>query len=150
MDDQVLSQSHIEEQTAVVGQVPSGSEPAGERRSFAVLLESLREARGLTKADLAKRAGVDPSTITRFEQGTRLPERATVLQLSDAMVLPVTDRDTLLAAAGFRSGLWDDPMLTELIQLLADPGIPEQARQEARSAIRMAISYLKLQRLQDS
>lgn len=150
MEDQVLSLQDVELQTGRVGQELAGRGSQSTLLSFARMLEQLRDERGLTKADLAKKAGVDPSTITRFEQGTRLPERATVLQLADAMVLPMVDRDTLLAAAGYRSELWDDPLFSELIQLMADGATPELARGEVRGVIRMAISYLKLQRLQDS
>lgn len=150
MEDQVLSLQDVELQAGRVGQELTGRGSQSTSLSFARMLEQLRDERGLTKADLAKKAGVDPSTITRFEQGTRLPERATVLQLADAMVLPMVDRDTLLAAAGYRSELWDDPLFSELIQLMADGATPEQARGEVRGVIRMAISYLKLQRLQDS
>lgn len=117
---------------------------------FATLLQQMRATRNLSKADLAKRTGVDPSTITRFEQGSRAPERATILDLAKAMVLPMIDRDRLLAAAGFRSELWDDPALVELAQLLNEPSLPETARAEARSVIRMATAYLKLQRLKDA
>lgn len=116
-------------------------------RAFGALLESLREARQLSKADLAKRADVDPSTITRFEQGKRAPERVTILALAAAMTLPGADRDRLLAAAGFRSELWDDPLFVELVELMHEPGVTEQARREARSVVRMVIAYLKLQRL---
>lgn len=114
---------------------------------FARLLEGLREERGWTKADLAKRAGFDPSSITRFEQGVRDPERETVLALAEAMALPLIDRDRLLAAAGYRSELWDDPLLLELSQVLAEPSLPVAARNDVRSVVRMAIAYCRLQRL---
>ncbi len=73
-----------------------------------------------------------------------------MLQLADAMVLPMRERDLLLAAAGFRSEIWDDPLLVELMQLLNEDDIPERARNDARAAVRMAVSFLRLQRLQDS
>lgn len=150
VDDEVVIQQDIGQATAIAGTGAISRFPNGDARTFARLLEQLRETRSLTKADLAKRAGVDPSTITRFEQGSRAPERDTVMQLADAMVLPASERDTLLAAAGFRSSVWDDPQLVELVQLMSDPEIPSRARDEARSVLRMAISHLKLQRLQDS
>lgn len=148
MDDRVLSQFDVDQQAGL--DLPVRSAQPAAAVSFSLLLEQLRNERGLTKAELAKKAAVDPSTITRFEQGSRLPERATVIQIADAMVLPMVDRDTLLAAAGYRSELWDDPLLSELVQLMSDSSIPEPARNEARSVVRMAISYLKLRRLQDS
>ncbi len=150
MEDQVLSH------TDVVQREIAPPHPAkigdDERRPaqdlvFARLLEGLREERGWTKADLAKRSGFDPSSITRFEQGVRDPERETVLTLAEAMALPLADRDRLLAAAGYRSELWDDPLLLELSQVLAERSLPVTARNDVRSVVRMAIAYCRLQRL---
>lgn len=149
MEDRVISGVDSGQQPGIItgdvrARVQSGAVP-----EFPALLERLREERGLSKADLAKRTGLDPSTITRFEQGARMPERETILQIATAMVLPMPDRDRLLASAGFRSELWDDPLLVELAQLLAEPDIASHAREEARSVVRMAVAYLKMQRLQD-
>jgi transcriptional regulator with XRE-family HTH domain len=149
VDDRVMSQLDSRQQVDMLDHETAVRLRSAAPASFPRLLEQLRQARGLSKADLAKKTGLDPSTITRFEQGARAPERSTILQLADAMVLPMIERDRLLSSAGFRSELWDDPQLVELSQLLAEQGIQEAARQEARSVIRMAIAYLKLQRLQD-
>ncbi len=111
---------------------------------FARLLTQYRTERGWSKADLAKRADLDPSTITRFEQGTRAPERETVLLLGETMALPVVERDRLLAAAGFRSELWDDPQLVELANVLGDSTVPTAAKNEVRGLVRMAIAYCRL------
>lgn len=148
VEDRVISGTESGQQGVVAGDVRTRLQP-GVLGAFPTLLERLREERGLSKADLAKRTGLDPSTITRFEQGARMPERETILQLAGAMVLPMPDRDRLLASAGFRSELWDDPLLVELAQLLNEPGIAPHAREEARSVARMAVAYLKMQRLQD-
>lgn len=145
MEDRVLSQADIEQQAEIVGQVRAGR-PANVAR----LLTQYRQERGISKAELAEKTGLSPSSITRFEQGSRDPERETILLLSRAMVLPLADRDRLLAAGGFRSELWDDPLLVELAQLMGEGAIPEDARREARSVVRMAIAYLKLRRLSDS
>ena len=150
MDDQLLSQTDVEQQPATVPSLPEAPMQGREKGDvgFAVLLEHLRKERGWSKAELAKRADFDPSSITRLEQGARSPERETVLQLADAMALPMRQRDHLLAAAGFRSELWDDPLLVELSQVLADPSVPAPAREEVRSVVKMAIAYCKLQRLE--
>ncbi len=116
--------------------------------TFPRLLEALRMARSWSKADLAKRAGLDPSTITRLEQGTREPERETVVQLADAMALPMADRDRLLAACGYRSDTWDDPDLVQIAALLADPALPLGARQDIRAMLRVAISHGRVARLE--
>lgn len=149
MEDRVIQHVESREQLEVLPS-PSSSQRAGRLPAFPAMLQQLRESRGLSKADLAKRTGLDPSTITRFEQGARQPERDTVLQLADAMVLPMRERDLLLATAGFRSEIWDDPLLVELMQLLNEDAIPERARNDARASVRMAVAFLRLQRLQDS
>lgn len=150
MEDQVLSQTDLIQRESTA-EVPGNAAEAGQVRGadleFAGQLRHLRNERGWSKAELAKRANFDPSSITRFEQGSRAPERLTVLQLAEAMALPVRDRDGLLAAAGFRSELWDDPLLVELSQVLAEDTLSAVARLEVRSVIRMAIAYCQLQRV---
>ncbi len=114
--------------------------------TFPRLLAAMREARSWSKADLAKRSDLDPSTITRLEQGSRKPDRETVVQLAEAMALPVADRDRLLAAGGYRSDTWDDPELIEIAAQLADPSIPPSVRQDIRAMLRVAISHGRLAR----
>jgi len=145
VEDRILSQADIEQQPEIVAKAGPGA--PGE---VARLLTRLRAERGISKAELAEKTGLSPSSITRFEQGSRDPERETILLMAKAMVLPLADRDRLLAAGGFRSELWDDPLLIELAQLMQEGAIPEDARREARSVVRMAIAYLKLRRLSDS
>jgi transcriptional regulator with XRE-family HTH domain len=147
MDDRVLSQRDIVERQIMPEIEMPAPTPAPGDLSFAELLQRLRRERGWTKADLAKRAHFDPSSITRFEQGARTPERDTVIQIANAMALPVSDRDRLLASAGFRSELWDDPLLVELAQILGDTRMSAAAKNEVRTVLRMAIAYCKLQRL---
>lgn len=149
VEDRVLSQTDIQQQPDLVG-ADKARAPHGAASSVARLLTQLREERGISKAELAERTGMNPSSITRLEQGSRDPERETILQIAEAMVLPMADRDRLLAAGGYRSELWDDPLLIELAQLMAEPAIPVEVRDEARSVVRMAIAYLKLRRLHDS
>lgn len=149
MDDRVIHQHDTAQgEDLLQSGRPTRSHPAG-LPAFPALLQRLREDRGFSKADLAKRTSLDPSSITRFEQGARQPERDTVLAIARAMALPMTERDLLLASAGFRSEMWDDSMLVELTHLLNDHEIPSKAREEARSVVRMAVAYLKLQRLGD-
>lgn len=148
MDDRIVSQQNVLPEDSLVRSEavpPTGRVHAA--RSFPDLLLKLREERGLSKAELAKRAELDPSSITRFEQGQRAPERATIMQIAEAMVLPGIDRDRLLASAGFRSQLWDDPAMVDLVLLLNDEGIETQARAEVRSVLKMASAFLRLQRM---
>jgi transcriptional regulator with XRE-family HTH domain len=146
VEDRVLSQQEIvgerrEDRVEAIAPAPAVI------TEFPRLLESMRKERGLTKAELAKRTGYDPSTITRFEQGSRGPDRDAILVLANAMVLPLVDRDRLLAAAGFRSVIWDDPLLVELAQALIDPGTPLEVRDDLRTVVRVAISHSRLSRI---
>lgn len=115
---------------------------------FGELLASLRSARGWSQGRLARQAGLDASAVSRLESGARLPERETVGKLADALVLPIADRDRLLAAAGFRSIALDDPLISELALLLADPNLPGEAERDLRAVIRMAIAYARAAREQ--
>jgi transcriptional regulator with XRE-family HTH domain len=108
---------------------------------FGPQLSELRQARGWSQVKLAQIAGLDPSTVSRFEAGSRAPERDTVLKIADALVLPVIDRERLLAAAGFRSEAWDDPMLAELAQLVNDPAMSPEAAAELRTLVRVAVQH---------
>ena len=148
MEDRIVSQQNVSPEESLDRSEDAQSVARMHTaRSFPDLLLKLREERGLSKAELAKRAELDPSSITRFEQGQRAPERATILQIAEAMVLPGIDRDRLLASAGFRSELWDDPAMVDLVLLLNDDGIDKQARAEVRSVLKMASAFLRLQRL---
>ncbi len=141
MDDQILSQTDV-----IQGPVDLPTRGRG-GMDFARLLERLRDERGWTKADLAKRSNLDPSSITRFEQGTRSPDRETVIQLARAMALPGIEQDRLLASAGYRSDVWDDPRLIEISQILADRDLSTDVRDQVRSVLDMAIAYARLKRI---
>jgi transcriptional regulator with XRE-family HTH domain len=58
------------EDEAEYQQFPEETSPLG---SFAYRLSELRRTRGLTQAELAKRAGVHPSQMHRYEAGTAEP-----------------------------------------------------------------------------
>ncbi|MEX2275247.1 MAG: helix-turn-helix transcriptional regulator [Actinomycetota bacterium] len=45
----------------------------------------LRESAGLTRSDLAQVVKVDPSTISRWESGLRVPRGATRQRYEDAL-----------------------------------------------------------------
>src|SRR6478609_11890272 len=116
------------------------------RSALGELLGSFRTARGWSQGRLAQQARFDPSFVSRLEAGTRAPERETVNRLADALVLPIADRDRLMAAAGFRSISLEDPLISELALLLADPSLPESVERDLRAVIRMAISYARTTR----
>lgn len=110
---------------------------------FAPLLTELRTARGWTQKQLAEEAKLDQSYISRLEAGSRMPERPTTVKLADALDLVPIERERLLAAGGFRSEAWDDPLLRELIALLLDPSLPEQTASDIRTLLRVAVEHGK-------
>jgi transcriptional regulator with XRE-family HTH domain len=58
---------------------------------FAARLRELRERAGLTQAQLADRAGLHLSAVTRFEQGLREPALGTAANLAAALGVTVDD-----------------------------------------------------------
>jgi transcriptional regulator with XRE-family HTH domain len=63
---------------------------AGRRWSGAIL-KSLRERRGWTQKELARRVGVASNTITRLEIGNRRPSLALVERLARAFKVGLAD-----------------------------------------------------------
>lgn len=119
------------------------TEERGEGRAveFGTLLTQHRTARGWSQTKLAERAGIDGSYVSRLEAGGRAPTREAIERLTDALVLPVVDRERLLAVAGFRSEAWDDPLLAQLVELLADPTVPPDVAADVRTLVRVAIQH---------
>ncbi|WP_280264072.1 helix-turn-helix domain-containing protein [Nocardia wallacei] len=56
--------------------------------AIAHYLRERREAAGLTRAELAQRAGVSEALIQKIEQGTRAPTPTALIALSDALRIP--------------------------------------------------------------
>lgn len=46
-------------------------------------LRQLRENSGLTQPELAEKLGVNQSTITRYENGTKIPTLPVAIQMAD-------------------------------------------------------------------
>ena len=65
--------------------VPVGTGGAAIAKSFAVVLRELREARGLTMAQLAGQCGVRHVTISRYESGSRRPSWQAVQAIAAAL-----------------------------------------------------------------
>jgi transcriptional regulator with XRE-family HTH domain len=67
---------------------------------FARRLKELREAAGLTQAQLAERCGLHLSTVFKLEQGRRAPAWDTVQILCRGLNLPCTAFETIGEAGG--------------------------------------------------
>jgi len=69
--------------------------------TFGILLKSYRERAALSQNELAVKVGLNGSTISRVESGTRAPlrRRSQVLALARVLGLDQTETDALLSAA---------------------------------------------------
>lgn len=78
---------------------PSSSEPA----DFGNRLRSAREGKGLSQAEFAEKAGLQPSAISHFETGRRAPSFENLRALADALSVTIdylTGRQENPAAVG--------------------------------------------------
>jgi len=71
------------------------------RPPFARLLKSWREMRKCSQLDLALTSRISQRHVSFLESGRARPSREMVLQLSEALEVPLRERNTLLNAAGF-------------------------------------------------
>lgn len=69
--------------------------------TFAPLLKHWRNKRKVSQLDLSLAAEVSQRHISFIESGRAAPSRGMVLNLSDALDVPLRDRNRLLTAAGF-------------------------------------------------
>jgi len=120
-----------------------GSVSDARDNGFGRLLAKLRGERGWSQGKLATQAGLDTSSISRYEKGQRAPDRETVIAVADAMALPIVERDKLLVAAGFLPSSWEEPLVADLAELLADPSLPEPVRNDVRTLVRVALEHAK-------
>ena len=111
------------------------------RLRFCDVLRSQRLRAGLSRRQLAVMAGLEHSTVVRYELDQRWPSRTTVLRLANALRLDGPARDQLLTTAGYaavsplESALADEPELLELAQLLRDQEVPLQLRIAVRNLL---------------
>jgi transcriptional regulator with XRE-family HTH domain len=71
--------------------------------TFGAQLRSWRLSRRVSQEQLAARAGVSARHLSFVENGRSNPSREVVLALAGALDVPLRERNTLLAAAGFAS-----------------------------------------------
>jgi transcriptional regulator with XRE-family HTH domain len=84
--------------------------PANE---LGVLLRHWRDLRGRSQFDLSLDTGVSQRHISFIESGRSAPSRQTLLDIAQALDIPLRDRNTVLLAAGFApiysDGAWNAP-----------------------------------------
>ena len=78
-----------------------------------VLLRHWRDLRGKSQFDLSLDTGVSQRHISFIESARSIPGRQTLLEIAQALDIPLRDRNTLLLAAGYApiysEGAWNGP-----------------------------------------
>jgi transcriptional regulator with XRE-family HTH domain len=78
--------------------------------SFGSLLRRWRTTRGKSQLELSMSAGVSSRHLSFVETGRSSPSREMVLTLSEALAVPLRDRNALLNAAGFAPLYQETPL----------------------------------------
>jgi transcriptional regulator with XRE-family HTH domain len=86
---------------------------------FARLLRDWRQKRRWSQLDLALTSGVSQRHISFLESARANPSRTMILQLSEALDVPLRTRNLWLTAAGFaplyRTRMLDDPQMAQVM-----------------------------------
>jgi transcriptional regulator with XRE-family HTH domain len=80
---------------------PSSSAARSEHADVGRLLRHWRAVRGRSQLDLALESGISQRHISFVESGRSVPGRQTLLQMAQALEVPLRERNALLLAAGF-------------------------------------------------
>lgn len=102
--------------------LPSSSLAVSSAPAFAAgfppLLKDWRRKRRLSQLDLSLATGVSQRHVSFLESGRAKPSRTMVLQLSEALEVPLRERNDWLLAAGFapafRARQLDDPQMAQV------------------------------------
>lgn len=121
--------------------------------AFASLLRTWRRERRLSQLQLALESGISQRHLSFLESERARPSRVMVLQLSEALGVPIRERNNWLTAAGFapifRGRSFDDPAMEQVMaavrMLLAnhDP-FPAIAMDRAWNVVMGNASFEKL------
>lgn len=110
---------------------------------FGATLRRLRKRRGIGQAGLADLIDVDRSHVSHLEAGRRMPRLDTITRLAWALDLTAHEwRELALAAA--RCPDHDDPDVTDLADILADPSLPAAVRERTRATVQTAVIAARL------
>ncbi len=90
--------------TVSAGRRRHGSDAAG------AMLRQWRDLRGRSQFDLSLDAGVSQKHISFVESGRSLPSRQMLLDLSEALQVPLRERNALLLAAGYAPHYSEQPL----------------------------------------
>lgn len=109
--------------------------------TYGELLERYREARGISQRQLAREIGLSHVLVNRSENGDRPPAGPhEIASIAQALELTREEHDQLLASAGFWPAAFvalgpTDETLRRVATVLADPAVPDEAREHFRRAV---------------
>lgn len=87
-----------------------------------VLLRHWRDRRGRSQLDLSMDTGVSQRHISFIESGRSVPSRHKLLDIAEALDVPLRERNTLLLAAGYApiysESAWDAPEMQSITAAL--------------------------------
>jgi transcriptional regulator with XRE-family HTH domain len=91
----------------------------GTKTGFGSRLQKLREVRGLTQAELGRRAGIAAASVSHFETGQRAPSLESLVKLADALEVSA---DALLGRADMTvpAGTQVDPIFLQASRASAE------------------------------
>jgi len=103
-------------------------------RALGPLLREWRASRGMSQLDLALRAGFSARHVSFIETGRSLPSRQALLDLAEALDVPLRDRNRLLEAGGYAHVYRQTPLAADemshvrsLLQFILDRHQPYAA-----------------------
>jgi len=98
---------------------PTPKQPATE---LGALLRHWRDLRGKSQLDLSLDSGLSQRHLSFIESGRSVPSRQTLLDISQALDIPLRDRNTMLLAAGYApiysEGTWNAPEMQSITKAL--------------------------------
>lgn len=109
---------------------------------FGPLLREWREARRLSQLDLALEANVSSKHVSFLETGRNRPSREMILKLSQAMDVPLRDRNLLLNSAGFAPAYRESALDSPLVDQANDALSRILAKQDPYPAIVMDAEWI--------
>ncbi len=83
--------------------------------NFPALLKTWRQSRGISQLELALRCDSSQKHISFLESGRSRPSRTMVYIVSEALEVPLRDRNELLLAAGFAPGYRESAPTDEVL-----------------------------------
>jgi transcriptional regulator with XRE-family HTH domain len=118
---------------------------------FGVVLRQYRRQAEMSCAQLAQEAAVNPSYISRLENGWRDPPRRLIAErLAKALLLPPDEAARLLAAAGYvpigpvgsalRPNRQRDQLVEAIEAVLADPALGVRERKRFRRVLALLVT----------